>query len=148
MIRRSSGIPAPAHAARIYKVEGNQALVAGTAAAVPLTGIAYRSGSYVSTATASALVATTPGIYLATAKLWYAGGTSGEKYVSVLVNGAPQEDFSLVTATAFRLGGSVLLRLVAADAVTVSAFSAVAATISGFVAKDCSLSLEYVGPLG
>lgn len=150
MLRRPAFPPTTPviHSARIWRGGGAITLTAApeTAVDILLPDVDYKVGTYVSTATANALVPTVGGWYLAECSGWFTGASS-EKNLMLMVNGTNVRKWSAVSAAAYRAGGSAPLLLATNAVVTIRAFAAgTTQAITGFAKPDTALSLTYMGP--
>jgi hypothetical protein len=144
MIRRPSGIAATAHYARIYKA-GNQAITAFADTPLTFGTVEARTGTYLDTSVADRVTTTAPGLYLVTFECWFAGGTAGERTVSVR-NGTVSIREGTIGSAGRALGADVV-RLAAGAQIGLNVYVGVSTvTVTGSAAKDVGLALTYLSP--
>lgn len=128
---------------RAFKSGAAQAVAAFATAVVTLESTTTITGANVSAAT-NGLTAVVAGYYDVAAVARCVGGATGERSVSLLVNGSAVREWGGGVAGRYAFSDTVLLP--AGAVVTMQVYSGVAITVEGTAQKDTGITLTYRGP--
>lgn len=144
--------PAQAAGVRLYALSTNQALTNLNATQINLTNIEYNDDTsfYTVDLTANTITVLRAGLYLAGWSVKFAGGSAGQRYSSVSVNGSivREAGSKIADATAAASArGSDSIRLAAGAVVDLRAYvdGGAGVTVAGAFLYETGLSLAFLG---